>query len=308
MDPTSGSSVPDYEPLVIHSEPRFEVLVLPNQRPRVVLKDSWNAQVGAYMTEHGITDLSLNTGMGWDGGGVGFLEEFSGLRSLAILDWRTTDLTPVLRHAATLEELIVECNPERICTLRELPALKKASLEWEAGWEGFFQGGSESLRALSVQDWPYADLAQLDSFPRLEKFVVIGSKRLRDISGLRRRSHLRELVLVDCHSITDFEAITECRELVRLDLQCKGVKDMEFASRLTRIELLSFGRNPIPTVRPLEACRELRRFRSRGKILDGDLSVFLRLPRFEWVTIEGGGRYEPTIAEINQECGHRRSG
>jgi hypothetical protein len=113
--------------------------------------------------------------------------------------------------------------------------------------------------------------------------------------------------LIECHSIADFEAVADCQGLTRLDLRCKHLQDIQLASKLPKIERISFGRHAIPTLKPLEACRELRRFSTRGKILDGDLSVFLRLPKFEWLTIEGGGRYKPSIAEINRQCGHRHT-
>jgi hypothetical protein len=83
------------------------------------------------------------------------------------------------------------------------------------------------------------------------------------------------------------------------------VRDIGFATNLERLEFLFLGKHDIPTLAPVERCLHLRRFSTEGKVLDGDLSVFLRLPAFEWASIRRGKGYQPPVAEINAKCGHR---
>lgn len=304
----SSPHVPDlrsYEPLVLHREARFDVVVLQNQRPRVVVKAAWDPEIAAYMATHALTDLSLNTGMGWTGGGIEFLASAPPLRSLAVLDWHTHDLTPLRRHADTLDELIVECNPRRILSLGELPALKRFAVKWERGWEGVFDASEHGLRRLAVQGWPYEDLRVLERLPRLEEMSIVHSRKLRDIAGVRGRDTLTSLSLTQCNSVTEFDVVGTCTALVKLELECSMVRDIGFAANLQRLEFLFIGKHDIPTLAPLERCTRLRRFSTEGKVLDGDLSLFLRLPAFEWAGIGRGKGYRPPVTEINAKCRHR---
>jgi hypothetical protein len=305
MDEKPKSDRPSYEPLVLHREPRFYVSLLANQRPRVVMTGPWDPSVADYMEEHELTDVSFNSGMGWVGGGIEFLAHVRPLRSIALLDWKTHDLTPLVHHAATLQELVLECNPKRLPSLSDLPALTRISMTWEKGWGSFFDRKPHGLLSLAVQNWPYEDLSILDELAALETFVVIRSRRLRDVGALRDRERLRKLDLTQCHGVEDFSPLGTCVGLIELELNCVANRDIVLVSRLERLERLCLGKQDIPTLAPLETCRKLRRFSIEGRVLDADLSIFLRLPAFEWAAMRNRREYRPSVKEINAACGHR---
>jgi hypothetical protein len=293
------------EPLVLHRNDRFEVVVLDGQRPRLVLHSEWHPTVGEYMREHGIGDLSLNTGMGWTGGGIEFLRDAPPLRSLALLDWRTDDLTPLLAHATSLHELVLECRSNAAVVLGQLPALKILNMTWERAWDGFLDGRPHGLQALAVQGWPYSDLAAITPLMALEELAIIKSRRLIDLSALRGRNWLRELVLYQCRPLTDFEAVSACTGLRKLELGTKVLRRLDLVSGMHDLEMLILGPSDVATLSPLEACSKLRRFGLAGRVEDADLSVCLRLPVLEWVAMRDRKEYRPGVAEVNKVCSPR---
>jgi len=272
-----------------------------------VVTGPWDRSVAAYMDRHGLTDLSLNRGMGWPGRGIDFLHQIPLLRSLAVLDWNTSDFRPLLTHADTLEYLIFECNPKTIVRLEQLPALHRLGLKWERGWEGLLDGTAHELRHLRVQNWPYPDLTAIASLRALENFHVIGSRRLRDIAGLRDRVGLKQLELTWCHQVEGFEVLATCTGLDWLELDCKTLKSIAFVSALRHLEVLILGKAEIESLAPVEACTALRRLGlPGGRVRDTDLSVLLRLPKLEWAGIRRRKEYRPSVDEINVSCAPRR--
>lgn len=297
-----------YEPLVLHRNELFYVAVLANQRPRVVVTGPWSPAIAAYMAEHELTDISLNWGMGWDGGGVDFLEQMPPLRSVAILDSKTTDLTPLLQHRGTLQDLVLECKPKRVFELSKLPALTRLCFNWAPGFGGLLDGQPHGLRNFIVQNWPFEDLSRLSPLRELEQLTIVGSRQLHDVKEVRDWLALRELTLHDCRKLEDFRVIGTCRGLQELTLNCLGARDIEFTSALAHLRVLILGKRDIPTLAPLAACTELIRFATSGRVLDADLSVFLRLPKFERAVMANRREYKPTVAEVNDACSHRRTG
>lgn len=175
----------DREPLILHREPRFNVSLLANRRPRVILNAEWHADVGRYMSEHGLTDISLNGGCGWPGGGIEFLAEIPGLRTAAILHSKTRDVLPLLAHAATLEESILDCNVVRAPGFSSLPALRNFNVTWARGLADVFDGTPHPLEKLCVQRWPWEDLGSIVPLRSLRGVCIAGSRKLVEISALR---------------------------------------------------------------------------------------------------------------------------
>lgn len=299
LDPSS------YEPLALHRGERFDVVVLAGQRPRLIVKSEWSQDIAEYMRKHELTDLSLNTGMGWKGGGIEFLADAPPLRSVAVLDWRTRDLTPLRVHRETLEELITECDVRRAPPLAELPALNRLTCDWTEGWSNVFNARGHGLRTLAIGRLPHEDLGLIDTLRSLETLVVVGGRKLRDLASLRDRESLRELGLHQCPSVTDFDVLRTCRALGIVRLSCRQLRDIEFTRSLPALEFLSLGKSDIPTLSPLQDCRALRRFSTDGQVADRDLSLLLQLPAFEWLGLPRGSQYRPTAKEINARCNHR---
>jgi hypothetical protein len=296
----------DYEPLILHREPRFHVSLLANQRPRVILNAAWHADVGRYMAEHGLTDLSLNWGCGWPGGEIGFLAEIPGLRSVAILHARTHDLLPLLAHAATLEELVLDCNVLRIPGLSSMPALRSLCVDWARGLADAFDGAPHGLETLAVGRWPWEDLSAIAALQSLRILSVVGGRKLVDISALRGRARIEELTLRGCPKLVDFAAVSTCLGVHRLELASRSIRSLEFLRPLARLDRLIVDAEEIESLAPLEGLQVLRIVSIDKRILDRDLSVLERLPRLEWVGIRSRKVYSLSVKQLNVSLESRR--
>ena len=167
-------------------------------------------------------------------------------------------------------------------------------LYWNAGFESVF--GCTSLETLFVFSQPDADLARYGALGALRRLELSQGRKLvstqgvgaLDFLGLYQQGGLAELtglpdlrvlLIESAKRLERIDAVASCRSLTRLDVANCG---------------------DIASLAPLAGLTALERFGAweSTRILDGDLSVLLALPRLREVRMRDRREYRPRVSEI----------
>lgn len=221
------------------------------------------------------------------------------------------DLTPLLRHAKTLEALQLDDTAVTdLSVLTRLPRLRSLSLYdcrllrdqsvlgqlrgLESLTVGFCWSGARlplrgldaivalpRLRALSLFGWTRrTELSFLGRLTPLRSLAVSGGwVDARWLSGLRQ---LRALWLTRTHTV-DVRPLAKLRHLEDLWVQECGVRDVRPLGALTGLKRLLLDHNRITDASSLAKCRRLVRLQLEGNPVRLPESV-TQLPDLETVT------------------------
>jgi hypothetical protein len=144
-----------------------------------------------------------------------------------------------------------------------------------------------SLAELTVKDRPQLrSLRGLSELPAIHSLSIAGARSLADLAELRGRRALRVLQLEGCRRIP-------------------GISDLEGCVGLTFLNLGDCG--DIPTIAPIGGMTELEDlylFEST-RVLDGDLSPVLGLPRLRDFRMRDRRGYTPSVAAIHEQLAVR---
>jgi len=187
-----------------------------------------------------------------------------------------------------------------------LPALRNFNVAWARGLADVFDGVPHALDKLCVQRWPWEDLGGIVPLQSLRNLCIAGSRKLVEISALRGRVGIQELTLRGCPKLSDFEAVSTCVGVRRLELASKSIRSLELVRPLTRLERLIVETTEIESLAPLEGLGALRVVAVSERILDPDLSVLQRLPALEWAGIRSRKSYSLSVKQLNASLEARR--
>jgi internalin A len=224
---------------------------------------------------------------------VSFLAQIPSLRGLVLNGGGVRDLSPVQALGA-LETLTLNtpAKPKLPLDFAAFPALKTLRMYWNAGFESVF--GCESLEALFVFGPPDPDLARFGTLPRLRRLEVSQGRKLVSTAGVG--GSVRFLGLYQQAALSALEG------LPALDvLAIEGAKQLgELRTVHTLKTLKAANCGDIASLAPLRGLDRLEEFFAweSTRVLDGDLSVLLELPRLRTLGMRDRREYRPRVAEI----------
>jgi hypothetical protein len=173
-------------------------------------------------------------------------------------------------------------------------ALRTLRMYWNPGFESVF--ASTSLESLFVFGPPDPDLTRLGSFPRLRRLELSQGRKLLSTAGvgagveflgLYQQGALRELTGLPALDVLAIEG-------------CKQLGELVTVPSLTRLKVANCG--DIASLAPLRGLDELQEFLAweSTRVLDGDLSVLLELPKLRVLGMRDRREYRPRVPEIEE--------
>lgn len=253
----------------------------PDSRARkgLIIEGDWTSSIEAFIQEHDVRALFLNSSKGWTGIECSFLRRLKSIEELNIISPQSTGLEAI-EEMDSLEELSLATNTTSRISFAKLAHLRKCFLDWWRGAETIF--GSPALEDL------YLYGAKLSSFEPLRdmrslRALNLSSANIEDLKPIASLSGLQRLELVDCRKVASFESLVLLSELRWLRIE--GVRDLgeiDFVGALNQLEVLQLsGVGVIRSLHSLERLLNLRAFAfpDNSNVSDGDLAVLTRLPR-----------------------------
>jgi hypothetical protein len=266
----------------------------------LVVTGSWSRQAAESLKRGEADGLVLNYARGFSDHNLDFLDASWGLRRLKVLDRAIEDLTPIGRLAASLEGLSVQAAPPAELDLGLVPRLRVLGAEWGlicrtlgelhelrelVTWRFEDQDlhafrDHVGLRRLRVKDAPRLEsLDGIGGLPGLEVLIIVGARRLRDISDVAGlAASLAEFELEGCplRTIDDVAALVHLRFLGVSD--CREIESLAPIRELEKLEILyAWGST---------------------RIVDCDLSPLAGLPLLKEVRMRDRREYRPRVGEL----------
>lgn len=257
-------------------------------RALVVLEGGWRDEYEERLQDLEALSISVR------GDDLSFLERVPHLRGLVLNAGEARDLSPVaaLRGLETLT-LNVAAKPRIELDLSAFAALRTLRMYWNPGFESVF--ACRSLESLYVFGPPDPDLARFGQLPHLRRLELSQGRRLQTTRGV---GPVRFLGLYQQGGLSELAELPALEELAIEGARKLGAIDAVAGLPLRRLTLANCG--DIASLAPLagmDTLEELFAWEST-RILDGDLSVLLTLPRLRTVALRDRREYRPRVSEI----------
>lgn len=275
----------------------------PSGRRTLVVTGRWTPAASVALRDGHADGLVLNYAHGMIEPDLACLQDWP-LHRLTILSRWITDLAPIRRLAATLEELEVTAAPTaKRVDLGGFTRLRVLAGHWRI--IGADLPALPDLRDLYVEGWRAPDLRPLGVHPELTRLRLKGTgTALESVDGLDQTPALTTLLITTAARLTDLTGLTDVPDLVDLWLEvCHRVDTLDDITPLTRLRHLTIadcGR--IDSLTPLRGLIALQTLYAwdRTNIADGDLSPLLDLPELREVRFQSRRHYRPPLAEVKQ--------
>jgi hypothetical protein len=256
----------------------------------VVLEGGWRDEYANVIEAHGLSVLSIAV----RGSDLSFLARLPSLRGLVLNAGEVRDLSSV-QALTSLETLTLNtpAKPRLELDFGAFPLLERLRMYWNPGFESV--SAARRLETLFVFGPPDADLARFGAMAGLKRLELSQGRRLVSTAGvgdveflgLYQQTALEELVLPRSLRVL---AIESCKKLSSLD----AVAGLD----LVRLKVANCG--DIASLSPLRGMTGLEEFLAweSTRVLDGDLSVLLSLPRLRVIGMQDRSSYKPRVKEI----------
>lgn len=268
----------------------------------VVLEGGWRDEYSGVIETHGLAVLSIMV----RGDDLSFLERLPSLRGLVLNAGEVRDLSPIQALGA-LETLTLNTpsKPRMELDFKAFGALETLRMYWNPGFESVF--ACESLRSLWMFGPPDADLARFGALPSLRRLELSQGRKLVSTAGV---GDLEFLGLYQQAALEDFSGLpAELRVLaIEGSKKLSTLDAVGPLTKLTRLKVANCG--DLASLKPLTGLIELEEFFAweSTRVLDGDLSVLLELPRLHQIGMRDRREYRPRVPEVEEALQARRGG
>ncbi|MDA0161090.1 hypothetical protein OM076_12495 [Solirubrobacter ginsenosidimutans] len=266
-----------------------------------VLEGGWRDEYANVIEAHDLAALSIMV----RGGDLSFLARLPALRGLVLNAGEVRDLGPVsqLRGLETLT-LNTVSKPRMELDFTAFPHLRTLRMYFNAGFESVF--ACTSLESLFVFGPPDPDLTRFGALPALRRLELSQGRKVTSTAGVGANVEFLGLYMQGA-----LEALDGLPAGLTV-LAIEGAKKLEalpaLPSRLTRLKVANCG--DIASLAPLRGLDQLEEFFAweSTKVLDGDLSVLLELPRLRSIGLRDRREYRPRVPEIEEALRGRHGG
>lgn len=258
---------------------------------KAVIGTAWSDSMLHELRENDIRELELNSGKGWKGSNVDFLEKLPELRGLRILDLTLRSVQPIHR-LHDLVELGLSTYAKTPVNFHSFPNLEVCDFEWIRGSDSLFD--SKLLRRLGLNRYANNRSDGFANLINLERLTLLNSS-IEDLNGIVKLTALTYLSLANLKKLTSISGIDDLKNLEALEIQhCKGINSVSevFALRkLKRLLLLDSG--DIESIKGIENLTELEEFffYESTNIVDGDISPLLNLKKLKSISFQNRRHY-----------------
>jgi internalin A len=258
----------------------------------VVLEGGWRDDYADVIDSHDLAVLSIAV----RGDDLAFLERLPALRGLVLNAGEARDLSPVQKlHALETLTLNTPGKPRMTLDFSAFAHLRTLRMYWNPGLESVFD--CTSLESLFVFGPPDADLARFGRLPRLRRLELSQGRKLVSTKGVS--PSVRFLGLYLQGALSALEELPPALEVLAIE-GAKQLGELVTVPSLTRLKAANCG--DIASLEPLRGLDRLEEFFAweSTRIVDGDLSVLLELPRLREIGLRERREYRPRVAEIEE--------
>jgi hypothetical protein len=274
----------------------------------MVVTGRWSPEAGLALQISKVDSLVLNYALGFDEPDLSFLDG-QPLRKLVVLDRRLRALDPIYTLAATLESLQLTTDPALTVDLNRLPFLTDLAADW-AQVRTTFSGGRR-LQRLFLGRYSENDLVPLTTAQGLAALVLKDRPRVSSLRGFAQLPQMTELGVFLATNLADVTELRGAGRLKELQLEaCRRISTMEDLADCGSLEMLNLSEcGDFPDVEPLRELNELQILYLYGttKILNGDLTPIMQLPKLRELRMQNRRNYAPSVAEIQQRLNQSSS-
>jgi|GEM_PF-1485647 len=270
----------------------------------------WTPQAAKLLARGEADGLILNYARGFRERNLDFLRDWP-VRRLTILARTITDLEPIYRLSATLEQLSLATSEKIALDLTRLPRLKHLSCE---NWTQIEHTISSctSLDYLYTGSYTPRDLLPLANNRSLTTIRMKDRPRLESLNGADAFISLVELGIFGApllKDLVDLGSASAPKTLRTLELEmCRGISTLAAIGRLTGLTYLNVSDcGDIASFGPLANLHHLKELYAYGttRVVDGDLSPLTGLNELTDVRMQNRRDYKPSLKYIKEQIEHR---
>ena len=267
----------------------------------LVVTGAWSDAAARVLAGGEADGLVLNYARGFAGSDLEFLEGGLGVRRLKLLDRNIVDLQPIERLAGSLDELSVQAAPGAELDLGPLPHLRSVGGEWSL--IGATLGGVDDLESVITWRFDEVDLHAFRDHVRLRQLTIKEAAHLESLSGVGNLPEMTALIVGLAHNLSDICDVAGIASALReFKLEtCPSITALDDVEQLRELRVLGFSDcGDIESVAPLGALEQLEELYAWGstRIVDGDLSPLVRLPRLKEIRMRNRRGYKPPVGDL----------
>lgn len=259
-----------------------------------VLTGEWDPQYIHIFVSENISVLRISQMMGWEGKDISFIEYLPDLRGLEIYSNNVTDCSSI-QALSNLEMVSLQCDIKNEIDFSVFKKLINCYLYWCDGFESLFN--CNGLKELNIERYPHRDLSRLEQMTSLE-ILRLSSRKLESLHGIEMLGALKVLDLFECVRLSEINSISCLQQLELCEIEsCRKIQTIKSLGTLKNLGKLVLNNcGDIESFHPLQACIQLREvyFTESTRVMDGDLSVFLNLPKLKKVWFQNRKHYSHT--------------
>lgn len=208
-----------------------------------------------------------------------FLAKVPQLRSLTVLDRSVPDISGV-HHLPELRYLYMGDYSGKPIDFSCFPLLEECYIEFTKNRRSVAL--CTKLKSLSLQHYAYKDVTVLTPLSELTE-LWFSQGGLGDISAIGAFPDLKLLTLALLRNLRDISPLSTLKKVEELDLEgSKNFANLDAVSEMRALRTLNMSHcGNIDALKPLERCENLEvlRFGGDTTILDGDMTILLRMPK-----------------------------
>ncbi len=258
----------------------------------VVLEGGWRDEYANVIDSHELAVLSIAV----RGDDLTFLQRLPALRGLVLNAGEARDLSPVQAlHALETLTLNTPGKPRMTLDFGAFAHLRTLRMYWNPGFDSVFD--CATLESLFVFGPPDEDLARFGRLPRLRRLELSQGRKLVSTRGVS--PSVRFLGLYLQGALSALEELPPALDVLAIE-GAKQLGELVTVPSLTRLKAANCG--DIASLAPLRGLDRLEEFFAweSTRIVDGDLSVLLELPRLREIGLRERREYRPRVAEIEE--------
>lgn len=256
------------------------------------LEGPWTPEDADYIRKNGVVELRIGSQSNYALHDVDFLAEVPDLKVVRLATQGSLDIDG-LYEVPGLLCLTLVAWPRIAIDFTRLKHLEELSYyEWTRGSSSLFE--VKTLRRLMLVGYDQESSEAFAMLPNLEKLRIQESK-LSEVVSLAKLKKVKELFLATLPRLTSLNGIQGMDSLEELTLGSVGrigtIAPLAALNNLKGLTLWSAGK--IDSVKYLESVPSLESVGIYGTtdVLDGDMSVFTRLPKLTVLALQGRRHY-----------------
>ncbi len=250
--------------------------------PKLVVTKDWDDSLLSILAKYHCDELEINHAKGFCGYNLSFLAKLPNLKSLVLLAYHLSDISPI-HYLHNLRAINISTIGEKCeVDFLQFPLMEDCGLEWRPKAKSVFE--CRTLKRLWLNKYDGSDTSAFSSLTNLEK-LYIASAPVESLNGLAPLTRLDTLGLYHLKKLRSLHGIEHLQLLTELDIDtCKGITSVAEVAVLKNLKNFTIANcGDIESLHPVADLQKLESvyFYESTNIIDGDLWPLKRLSHLQ---------------------------